>query len=114
MSALMTVLMAGALALVAYGHQMPIGPDLSNYAMPDGTLPVLCGGSGGDAPAQHSHTPCPACTIAHTIDFPVPSAQMLRGLSVQIINWPQPNYAVAVIHFARAPPARGPPNLLLI
>lgn len=47
-------------------------PDLSAYALPDGTLPVLClTPKGGDPGApSHVHAPCQACLLTSAPGLP--------------------------------------------
>jgi hypothetical protein len=68
-----------SLVLVAFAHQpLNVGgtrlPDASAYALPDGSIPVICvtlpGDEGGK---QASHRlPCAACLVAGSVLVPVP------------------------------------------
>ena len=76
MRSLLVVLLALALAMVGYGHRMalPAAPDLSAYAMPDGTLPVLCLVDGQDAQKHMADAPCPACVSACVAARSIPAS----------------------------------------
>ena len=72
------VLVLYALASLGMGFahkrlEIPITtPDLSAYALPDGTLPVLClTPTGGDPGApSHVHAPCQACLLTSAPGLP--------------------------------------------
>ena len=84
-------LYALAMLLVGFAH-VPLatgaerGPDLSAYALPDGTLPVFCAteGTGPDQPAaRHGPQMCDACLVTAAPGL-VPMA--FRGTLVAIIT----------------------------
>jgi hypothetical protein len=116
MRSLLVVLLALALAMVGYGHRMalPDAPDLSAYAMPDGTLPVLCLVDGQDAQKHMADAPCPACVISAALQMPPVVAVPAIALGTGIVIWPLPGDVHGRAHAARAPPARGPPSSFLI
>ncbi|MBC08319.1 MAG: hypothetical protein CMO10_18740 [Thalassospira sp.] len=76
-------LCALALVLVGFAHlvpQFPQGnasqPDLSFYALPDGSIPYICSAAfptgADDEPASGLTQDCPACRIISSIVLPVP------------------------------------------
>ena len=113
---LLVVLLALALGLVGYGHRLilPDAPDLSAFAMPDGTLPALCLDGGQDDQRQTVQAPCPACVISAGLQIPPMVALPVVVLSGEIIEWPAPAAVHGHAHPVRAPPARGPPSIFLI
>lgn len=116
LSAALALLLAFALALI--GPHLPAPragaatPDLTAYAMPDGTLPVLCltgDADGGGGATKH----CPDCVVAKVVAVVAPApASAPRSRRVEVAR-PLPE-TVLVAAFPRAPPARGPPGLLPI
>jgi len=44
--------------------------DLSAYALPDGTLPFICGLGRFDPDRPHVEPLCPLCTLANTLGLP--------------------------------------------
>jgi hypothetical protein len=81
-------LSALSLILVAFAHQ-PLEasrsdiPDASAYALPDGSIPVICvtlPGVKGDAHIAHG-LPCGACLVASSILVPTPAE--IPGPSVE-------------------------------
>lgn len=115
LSAFVTALFALSLAFVAHGHRMPLVDNLAAYAMPDGTLPEFCLDASGPDSAKHGdHDPCPACTLVKSlalsepVGLPVPSGRM------QLLRSSLPDRPLVTAHAPRAPPARGPPALVLI
>lgn len=111
----MVLLLAVALITLGFGHRMALHDpvDLSAYAMPDGTLPELChDGGAADHGAKHQ-PPCPACRIIAALDMPVVAALPAVALVVAIVVWPDTALADANAHPPRAPPARGPPAVLI-
>ena len=113
---LLVVLLALVLVLVCYGHRLflPDAPDLSAYAMPDGTLPALCLDGSQDDQRQTAQAPCPACVISAGLQIPPVVALPVVVLSGEIIEWPAPAAVHGHAHPVRAPPARGPPSVFLI
>jgi len=81
-------LIAFALLAIAFGHQ-PLNPgasglqnagadELSAYALPDGTLPVICFGDGtsggvGDGKGRGFGAGCDACRLTGSFILPEPS-----------------------------------------
>lgn len=112
----LVALLALALVLVGFGHRMALtGPvDLAAYAMPDGTLPVLCLEGGAETGKTDRAPSCPACTLAAAILLPAAVVLPAVQLATSQADWPAPATAVAEAHQPRAPPARGPPGLSLI
>lgn len=111
---LVAVLMALSLGLAGFGHKplRPQGVDLAAYAMADGTVPELCltGQAGGEA----GHEGCPVCVIAKAFVL----AAMAEAPALPLAFRREVVAVVAVadnsLQFARAPPARGPPEYHLI
>jgi len=70
-----------ALVLVAFGHKpLDLGyagiPDAASYAFPDGSIPVICVTSPGDAgenPTATHGVPCGACLVAGSVILPIPA-----------------------------------------
>ncbi|QFR33455.1 hypothetical protein [Ancylobacter sp. TS-1] len=120
-STLLHVLCACALLFVASVHRPPaagaatVGTvDLSAYALPDGTLPVLCLAAGdedgGPASAKH-RTGCEACRLTATPDLLVPSCHVFAPADYRREAKPLP---FARARIAPAPlyriSSRGPPT----
>ena len=109
------LLLAVALAGLGFGHRMALHDpvDLSAYAMPDGTLPELCHDGGTLDHGQKDQAPCPACRIIAAVELPavltLPSVQ----LEPVAVVWPDVALADVSTHMQRAPPARGPPTVLI-
>jgi hypothetical protein len=79
---------------------------LAAYAMPDGTLPVICGemGSGSGDHAEH----CPDCLQTVAPALVVARMLPLRAAAARRCGWPEA--LVATAGLAGPPPsARGPP-----
>lgn len=58
-----------AAATFGFAHRstaVATSPDLSSYALPDGSLPFICGqpGKAGDPSGKHVCTPCDACLLS--------------------------------------------------
>lgn len=118
-STLLHLLCACALVFVASIHRTPAAAnaatlDLSAYALPDGTLPVLCLASGdedgGPASAKH-RTGCEACRLTATPDLLVPSCHVFAPADYRREAKPLP---LAWARIAPAPlyriSSRGPPT----
>lgn len=104
-----------AMALMPFGHRplnLPTGPDLSEYALPDGTLPVLCATTPGKPgqPASRSGVICDAClltsapglVVAGLVLPPAPQSVPVRlGRALETQSVPQ-KYTTAAR--PRAPP----------
>jgi len=83
-----------AVATLGFAHRVPVAPavDLSAYALPDGTIPVICGtvGERGGTPGgHHARAACEACLltaapgllVADGIDVPLPQWRPTERLS---------------------------------
>lgn len=107
-----------ALVCLAFAHRPPAigglaGPsavqvDLSQYALPDGTLPVLCHPAAGDGHTDHKKVAsgCEACRISAALLLPEPAkaAQVRFG---QILAQTVRDDIVS-LHPARRLPGSGP------
>jgi hypothetical protein len=109
-------LCAVALALLSVAHR-PAGaaqvadPALAAYLALGGTLSDLCTLDGGDEAAS---VHCPACTLAKAL-VTVPCVQAAgRPLAWSTVQGLPAPILLAQGHGPRAPPARGPPDFLLI
>ena len=116
LNAALALVLAGALALL--GAHLPAppgggaGPDLTAYAMPDGTLPVLClTGHDGDGPDAAKH--CPDCVVAKVLAVVAPAPAAARRETAVEAARLLPEIRLAAAR-PRAPPARGPPSPLPI
>jgi hypothetical protein len=109
-------LSALALVLVAFAHRpLDLGanvPDASAYALPDGSVPVICvtlPAEKGDPHASHA-LPCDACLIAAAIAVPTPieiGAAVLRPAERVAFASAQPVFVRPA--FPPAAPPRAPP-----
>jgi hypothetical protein len=106
-------LSALSLIFVAFAHQPldvsgPDIPDASAYALPDGTIPVICVTLPGDKSDAHiGHgLPCGACLVAASILVPTPAE--VPGPSVE--PGPAVVYASADLRIERSafPPSAPP------
>jgi hypothetical protein len=80
---LVRILCAIALLFVGFAHQPPViqtsaGPiDVSQYVLPDGSLPIFCitdnSDDGTDHGRMHMVHGCEACQIAASVVVPAPS-----------------------------------------
>lgn len=109
------VLLALSLVMLSFGHK-PVaaaGSDLSAYAMPDGTLPELC--LPGTTDRNRGHDGCPACVLAKAVLTVDPAPPVARPFSpAMVVLWPAGAASTTFGRTARAPPARGPPGILMI
>lgn len=107
----LTALLMLSAVLFGFAHRFaaqPIAPDLSAFAMPDGSMPVLCQtGTDGSAPTG-VHDDCPACRLVHE-GFPAP--ETVDAALEYAPSGPEPTIGVtppalvSVSHWrARAPP----------
>lgn len=119
---LLHLLCAVALLLVGSVHQLPApaapapaGMDLSDYTLPDGSLPVLCLSPSDDESSPgvpHRHG-CEACRLAATPDLLTPDGGVFVPTDYVLLTRPRlPEAAPAqpVLRFRlaqRAPPASG-------
>lgn len=100
-----------ALLLVGWGHHpLRAGTDLSAFAMPDGSLPDLCGTVAGDQASLHA--PCPACTLAKAVMLPCAPQAVRPAITARAVDWLQVAAHLTTTPLPRAPPARGPPAIL--
>ncbi len=111
----MVLLLAVALGVLGFGHRMALHDpvDLSAYAMPDGTLPELCHDGGTAEHGQKEQPPCPACRIIAAVELPPVITLPPVQLEPVAVIWPDVALADASAHPPRAPPARGPPTVLI-
>lgn len=110
----MALLLAVALIALSFGHRMTLqNPvDLTAYAMPDGTLPQLCLDGGSDHGVK-DQAPCPICRIGAAMELPAIVTLPPVRLTPVVVAWPAAALADATDHPTRAPPARGPPAVLI-
>lgn len=111
----MLLLLAVALGVLGFGHRIAphVPVDLSAYAMPDGTLPELCHDGAPADHGQEDQAPCPACRIIAALALPQPLALPAIHLEPVSVVWPRTALADTAAHQPRAPPARGPPSVLI-
>ena len=111
----LTLLLAVALLTLGFGHRMALQDpvDLSAYAMPDGTLPDLCHDGGTPAHGTKDQAPCPACRIIAALELPAITSLPPVQLTPIVVVWPAVALADNTAHPPRAPPARGPPAILI-
>lgn len=108
MRLILCLILTISLGLLSKGH-MPLrdAVDLTAFAMPDGTLPVLCLDGGADH-AKSGH--CPDC-----------SGGALAGLPVVMVSWqvvprvyrPDRPARIVLQRAEIVPQARGPPSVLM-
>jgi hypothetical protein len=119
---LAAALYALAMALLGFAH-LPAGPvgnpsgliasaQLAALALPDGVLPVICGQSGPDQPAQqHRRGPCDACQLTSAPGaLPAPPA-VLDSPRLAMIVPPVLAIVSVATGMSLEPQARGPPRL---
>ncbi|MDB5661318.1 MAG: hypothetical protein JWS10_3933 [Cypionkella sp.] len=111
----MTLLLAVALVTLGFGHRMALQDpvDLSAYAMPDGTMPELCHDGGVSDHGMKDQAPCPACRIVAALELPAIVSLPPVELTAVAVVWPAVALADMTEHPPRAPPARGPPAILI-
>lgn len=97
-----------SLGLLSKAH-MPLqdAADLTAYAMPDGTLPVLCLDGGADH-AKSGH--CPDCQGGALVGLPVVTASWQV---IPRVYRPSRPAALVAQKAEVAPQARGPPSVLM-
>lgn len=111
---LLVLILAVGLAALGPARSVPAlsagGPDLSAYALPDGTLPDLCEWDQDGARQPHGiGAHCPACLVGKAL-LDVPTLG-LPSRTLVVVAGPiarAPRMVLARSH-ACAPPARGPP-----
>lgn len=86
--------------------------DLTAYALPDGSIPIICFGGEGDD-KNSTLIGCPDCTIASTVIVPERSQFFVAAIGeIEFIITPRRKFALAkTLKLAGAPPT-GPPGLL--
>lgn len=107
-----------ALLFVGFAHQ-PVAfaqsqpPDLSAYALPDGTLPIFClTDTGGSQKGKHLHgQPCEACRIGAAALLPAPADTIGQPFEAAVALAVIPPSAIEPrrVLLANASP-RGPPQ----
>ncbi|WGD28834.1 hypothetical protein AncyloWKF20_13650 [Ancylobacter sp. WKF20] len=119
---LLHLLCAVALLLVGSVHQLPARAagapasiDLSEYALPDGTVPVLClspSDDGSSSGIPHGHG-CDACRLAATPELLTPQHDLFQHADYTLLTRPRlpeaaPAQPVLLFRLAqRGPPASG-------
>ena len=112
---LTAALLALALVFIGFGHQhapaMPNAPMLAAYLQMGGSLDELCVDE--DGPQQAMAQDCPVCTLAKLMALSPVTGE--AGLSLRIARHDLPTAGdlLARRHAPRAPPARGPPAILV-
>lgn len=117
---LVRLLIILALALTAFAHRAapdnaPPATDFLAYALPDGTLPVLCLTESGDADSDHhkGSAACEFCRIAGAIAVAVPPA--LHSAPIDAAKRVSPVALAGLVRgepaFWPAAPPQGPPSL---
>jgi len=115
-STLIVVLCTVALAMSAFGHRPavsthPTGVDLSAYAMPDGSLPVLCLSSGNTEDGNLAPVWCEFCRLAATVTLPEASKITLHfTLSSPIVFFVPEDSGVTRQAWSPHAPPHGPPT----
>lgn len=101
--------------LLAFAPLLPMAPardvDLSAYALPDGTLPVICGPGRFDPDRPDVEPLCPLCTLANALGLPpvdpVGSVLRLAHAAAPMAPATSARYGrFRSAHRARAPPVR--------
>ncbi len=112
------MLIAFALVAVAFGHQ-PLrfasspalsATELAAYALPDGSLPIICFGNDGVGSGHDEGaggTGCDACRLTSSVVFPAPPCDPWRATSDVSSTVP---VATPMVHIARAFPPAAPPT----
>lgn len=104
-----------ASALHAYGHGQPaIGTseDLSAYALPDGSIPVICSAAGSDnAPSETGLRLCVFCLTAAVVAPPPPCGMLSEIERDAIAAVPMPDVVLPPVspYLTTGQPSRGPP-----
>ena len=109
-----------ALALTAFAHKAPASAEIvlaqpTAYALPDGSLPILCltveDGEGTSHPASHKYQPCEFCRIAGSVALSLPP--VIAGFQHRPDQSKSPVMPVSAIlvadGFQPAAPPQGPP-----
>lgn len=112
-SFLVVALYALAMVTLAGAHR-PVSAgaiELAAYALPDGTLPTLCGHDDAQTPAKAAPGHCEACALASAPGLIPPDADSFVASGVlRRVSWidPQGQFLPSA---QRAPASRGPPAL---
>ncbi len=111
---LIAALLALGLMVLGFGHQhapgMPADPMLAAYLQMGGALEELCVTQDGP---QRMAQDCPVCTLAQIMSLGADAPAMGIALRIVALELPVTGYLLAQAHDPRAPPARGPPLLLV-
>lgn len=104
-------LYALAMATLAGAHR-PVAAgaaELAAYALPDGTLPTICGHDGAPAPETAATGHCEACSLASAPGLIPPDAASFVAPGVlRRVAWIDP-HGQFLPSAQRAPASRGPP-----
>ena len=115
-SFLVVALYALAMATLAGAHR-PVSAaamELAAYALPDGTLPTLCGHDDAQAPAKAAPGHCEACALASAPGLiPPDQASFVAPGVLRRVAWIDP-HGQFLPSAQRAPASRGPPALSLL
>ena len=115
-SFLVVALYALAMATLAGAHR-PVSVaaiELAAYALPDGTLPTLCGHDDGQAPGKAAPAHCEACALAGAPGLiPPDQASFVAPGVLRRVAWIDP-HGQFLPSAQRAPASRGPPALSLL
>ncbi len=87
--------------------------ELAAFALPDGSLPDICGSGQGNEPAHgHSSATCDACLVSHAPGLVLAAPPILGA--PRLIATVEPVLLVEPVIAAptRAPNSRGPPRFL--
>ncbi len=108
-------LYALAMATLAGAHRPAVADavELAAYALPDGTLPTICGHDDAQAPAKAAPGHCEACALASAPGLIPPDAASFVAPGVlRRVAWIDP-HGQFLPSAQRAPASRGPPALFL-
>jgi hypothetical protein len=117
---LLAIRIAAAFALVfaAVSHGSLTSPDpdrtdLAAYALPDGSLPVLClGGQPGDEDTSGDANPCELCRLSGAAVVPEPDdcTDHRFRLASNTTRPPGGQFQIIASVFVASNPSRGPPR----
>jgi hypothetical protein len=103
-----------ASAGVGFAHRPASLPlDLSQYTLPDGTIPIICGGQSKDdgGTQRASKPPCDACCLTHAPGLPPHAgfdvAEQWPQIAVEPLAGPElhAHSTIVAAHGPRGPPA---------